>query len=102
MSNRVEIIVLPYQGLSAAQVQQNRSRYGDNGLKPPKRQPWWRQFLAKFADPVVRILIVAAAIAIAVGVVENNYAEGIGIIVAIILATSLAFINEYQASQEFD
>ena len=59
-------------------------------------------FLEKFEDPVIQILSIAATIAIAVGVVEGDYVEGMGIIVAIFLATVLAFINEYKANREFD
>ena len=93
---------LPYQGLTSHQVKVNRQTYGANILTPPKRTPWWMLFLEKFADPVIRILMIAAVIAISVGIIEDEYAEGLGIVVAILLATTLAFINEYKASQEFE
>ncbi|MGH2412984.1 MAG: HAD-IC family P-type ATPase, partial [Microcystaceae cyanobacterium] len=92
----------PYSGLTAQQVKLNRQKYGTNILTPPQRDPWWKLYLAKFADPVIRILIMAAAIAISVGIFEDEYAEALGIILAIFLATTLAFINEYKASQEFE
>ncbi len=90
------------RGLSPAEVEQSRAKHGANVLTPPERDPWWKQFLEKFEDPVIRILMIAAAIAIAVGAVEGRFAEGIGIIVAILLATTLAFVNEYRANREFD
>lgn len=93
---------LPYQGLTSHQVKVNRQQYGANILTPPERTPWWMLFLEKFADPVIRILMIAAVIAISVGMIEGEYAEGLGIVVAILLATTLAFINEYKASQEFE
>ncbi|WP_030006645.1 calcium-translocating P-type ATPase, PMCA-type [Picosynechococcus sp. NKBG042902] len=92
---------LPYAGLTAAQVQANRAEYGANVLTPPQRRPWWQLFLEKFTDPVIRILMIAAAIALAVGVLRGEYAEGLGIIVAILLATVVAFFNEFKANQEF-
>lgn len=46
--------------------------------------------------------MIAAVIALSVGMIEDEYAEGLGIVVAILLATTLAFINEYKASQEFE
>jgi Ca2+-transporting ATPase len=58
--------------------------------------------LEKFADPVIRILCIAAIIAIAAGAVRNEYIEGLGIIIAIVLATTLAFINEYRADRAFE
>lgn len=90
------------RGLTPPQVEASRQNHGSNVMSPPDRIPAWRQFLGKFDDPVIRILIMAAVIAISLGVVDGNYVEGIGIIVAIALATSLAFINEYKANQEFD
>jgi Ca2+-transporting ATPase len=94
--------ILPYTGLTAEQVKRNRQDYGSNILTPPKRDPWWKLYLEKFADPVIRILMMAAVIAITVGWMDGEYVEGLGIIIAILLATTLAFLNEYQASQEFD
>lgn len=89
-------------GLTAASVEISRQTDGTNVLTPSKRDSLWQQFLAKFDDPMIRILMIAAAIAIAVGLYDGSYIEGLGIIFAIILATAVAFINEYKASQEFD
>ena len=93
---------IPYKGLTADEVEKSRAKFGQNVLKPPARIPWWRLYLEKFEDPVIEILCIAAVIAIAVGVVQGDYIEGLGIIVAIFLATTLAFINEYKAGKEFD
>lgn len=90
------------QGLTTEEVANSRETSGSNILTPPPRETWWSQFLSKFDDPVIRILIIAAFLAIIAGIHEGNYAEGIGIIIAILLATTLAFINEYKANQEFD
>ncbi len=46
--------------------------------------------------------MIAAVIALSVGIVKGEFAEGLGIILAILLATILAFLNEYKASQEFE
>ncbi len=63
---------------------------------------WWRLYLEKFKDPVIRILIIAALIATGVGAVHGDYVEGIGILIAILLSTGLAYWNEHQAAKEFD
>jgi len=91
-----------FQGLTDAQVVQNRQQYGANVLTPPRRDPWWKLYLSKFDDPVIRILIIAALIAIGVGAVDGHYVEGLGIIIAVLLATTLAFLNEYNAGRKFD
>ena len=91
-----------YEGLTASQVTIQREIFGDNLISPPLKTPWWKLFLEKFEDPIIRILIIAALVATAVGLVDGNYIEGIGIIVAILLATTLSFLNEYKANKEFD
>ncbi len=91
-----------FPGLTPAGVEANRRAHGHNVLTPPAREPWWKQWLAKFADPVIRILIIAAAIQIGVGFYKGEYIEGLAIVVAILLATTLAFVNEYRAAREFD
>ncbi len=95
-------IHLEFTGLTAKEVEESRKLHGDNLLTPPPKTPWWKLFLEKFEDPIIRILLVAAVIAIMAGMVEGHYTEGIGIIIAVFLATGLAFINEYRAEQEFD
>lgn len=91
-----------FRGLDPSEVEESRRRHGANLLSPPERDPWWKQFLEKFDDPVIRILMIAAVIAIGVGAIHGEYVEGIGIIVAILLATGLAFFNEFKANREFD
>lgn len=94
--------VLALRGLSPVEVLDSRKRYGSNVITPPPKTPWWKLYLEKFEDPIIRILIIAALIAIGVGTIEGNYLEGIGIILAIFLATTLSFLNEFKASKEFD
>lgn len=99
---QIEVRTTPFAGLTPAEVEESRARHGVNVLTPPPRVPWWKLYLEKFEDPVIRILIIAAVITIAVGFVDGHFAEGIGIIIAIFLATTLAFVNEYNATREFD
>jgi Ca2+-transporting ATPase len=90
-----------YAGLTSDEARERLKQYGPNVLTPPADEPWWVLYLEKYHDPVIRILIVAAFIAIVVGAVDGHYAEGVGIIIAILLATTLAFLNEYKAGKEF-
>jgi Ca2+-transporting ATPase len=91
-----------FAGLAAAEVAASRREHGANILTPPARRPWWRLYLGKFDDPVIRILMIAALLAVGIGAVHGEYLEGIGIVVAILLATTLAFVNELRAGREFD
>ena len=56
---------LPYQGLTSAEAENSRLQYGANVLAKPARTPWYRQFAAKFKDPIIRILIVAEFLPVA-------------------------------------
>ncbi|MFT3881380.1 MAG: cation-translocating P-type ATPase [Gemmatales bacterium] len=93
---------LPFTGLNTEQVQQSRTQHGTNVLTPPKRAAWWQLYLEKFNDPVIRILIIAAVIAIAAGAYHSEYIEGVGILIAILLSTFLGFWNEHRANKEFE
>jgi Ca2+-transporting ATPase len=92
---------IPQPGLTSREADELLKVHGPNVLTPPARAPWWALYLEKFEDPVIRILMVAAFVAIVVGFFDGHYAEGLGIIAAIILATTLAFLNEYKAGKEF-
>lgn len=91
-----------FQGLTAAEVEESRKRFGSNVLKPAEREPWWKLYLEKYEDPVIRILLIAAALAILVGSFKGEFFEGIGIVIAVFLAATLAFLNEFQAQKAFD
>ena len=79
-----------FPGLTSPQVEQSRAEYGANVLTPP-RISWWRE------------LIIAAAISFGVGLLEKHISiESTGIVIAILLATGLAFWNESTANAEFD
>ena len=98
-----------YTGLTAREVAQSRSKYGENVLTPPTKAPLWLQFLDKFRDPLIIILLIAGALSILISCYEyfglgdgpTVFFEPVGIFVAIMLATGLSFYFEYQADKEF-
>lgn len=87
-----------YRGLTESEVAASREANGRNLLEMPPGKPAWKLFLEKFRDPVIVILIVAALISMFTGAVI----ESIGILLAVLLATGIAFVNEYRAGKEFD
>lgn len=89
-------------GLTDSEVLQSREKNGVNLLTPPKRPSLWKLYLEKFEDPVVRVLLVAAVFSLIISTIENEYAETIGIIAAILLATGIGFFFEYDANKKFD
>ena len=91
-----------YAGLTDEEVRRSRTEHGINLLTPPKRPSLWKLYLEKFEDPVVRVLLVAALFSLIISIMENEYAETIGIIFAILLATGIGFFFEYDAGKKFD
>lgn len=91
-----------YSGMSNAEVIESRKKFGENILTPPPRTPLWKLFLEKFKDPIIRILLVAAVLSLIISIMHNEYAETIGIFVAIFLATGVGFWFEMDANKKFD
>lgn len=90
------------QGLTAREVVQSRVKHGENVLTPPRRQSMWRLYLEKYNDPMVRILLVAALVSLALAFVKDDYIETLGIIAAVLLATTVGFYFERDAARKFD
>ncbi|EEK16263.1 calcium-translocating P-type ATPase, PMCA-type [Porphyromonas uenonis 60-3] len=98
-----------YTGLTDAQVLESRKEHGANVLTPPQKEPLWRQFLEKFTDPLIIILLIAGGLSVGISCYEyfglgqgaEVFFEPVGIFVAILLATGLAFYFELQADKEF-
>lgn len=91
-----------YSGLNDSAVEDSRKKYGENILTPPSRTPLWKLFLEKFRDPIIRILLVAAALSLVISIMHNEYAETIGIFFAILLATGVGFWFEMDANKKFE
>src|SRR5580704_6274865 len=53
-------------GLTDEAAAASRARFGDNRLTPLPRTPAWRQFLARFDEPLIRILLAAALLKIVI------------------------------------
>jgi len=82
----------PARGLDTASVARSRQRFGGNTLTPLVREPVWRKFLAKFDDPIIRILLAAAMLSMLVDLFRVSAVLGaicFGVLVAAILLLSL-------------
>ncbi|HWQ63468.1 MAG TPA: calcium-translocating P-type ATPase, PMCA-type, partial [Methanospirillum sp.] len=82
---------------------ESRETYGKNEMTPPKRIPVWKQYLDKYQDPIIRILLIAVALSALVAIIEgNSLIDTLGIALAVILSTSIAFFTEFRSNREFD
>ncbi len=97
------------KGLTDDQVLESRRLNGVNILTPPEKESLWSRFLEKFSDPLIVILLIAGILSIGISFYEyfgldegfGVFFEPIGIFIAILLATGLAFIFELKADKEF-
>ena len=89
------------KGLSSQEAADSRRTHGDNVITPPKDDSAWKLFVEKFKDPIIRILLLAAVLSLAIGSVHKDFTESIGIICAIILATCVGFWFEWDAMRRF-
>ena len=89
------------RGLSPNEVAESRRQHGDNVITPPKDDSVWKLLADKFRDPIIRILLLAAVLSLAIGFVHKDFTESIGIICAIILATCVGFWFEWDAMRRF-
>ena len=80
-------------GLNSAEVQSRLATCGPNDAATVKRSPLWRQFLARFRNPLVIILLVASGLSAATGDVTSF------VIVASIVTMSMTldFVQEVRA-----
>ena len=99
-----------YKGLTDAQVFESRQKYGENSLSSVEGEPLWKQFLEKFTDPIIIILLVALVFSFGVSTYEymvhnegfDAFLEPIGILFAVLLATGVAFYFEHKANKQFE
>jgi Ca2+-transporting ATPase len=139
-------------GLDPGAVADSRCRFGANHLTALPREPLWKKFLAKFDEPIIKILLAAALLSMFVELFGDNpvvagvalavvavavaglfvvrrsawvpslmfvsalvlffvglavpphhpSVEGLAVMVAVILATGVAFLSEYRSDREFE
>ncbi|WP_294537822.1 magnesium-translocating P-type ATPase [uncultured Rhodoblastus sp.] len=80
-------------GLSAAQAEARLAAYGPNDAATVKRSPLWLQFLSRFGNPLVIILLVASGLSAATGDIASFV-----IVASIVMASmTLDFVQEVRA-----
>lgn len=83
------------KGLTAAQVESARKRYGPNELTEAPPVPVWRRFLAQFNDLVIWVLVAAALISGLMG----EWADALAIFSIVVMNGMLGFYQEEKAER---
>jgi len=90
------------QGLTEAQVLESRQEHGQNDLPPPEEETFWEKLKDNFSDPLIRILLVALGITMFLALVGYaDWVEGVGIAVAVFLATFVSTYSEFKNESSF-
>ena len=100
-----------HRDLTSDEVEESRKKNGDNTLTPPEKEPIWKKFVEKFGDPIIIILLVAMVLSFGVACYNyfgtddkslSHFLEPLGVLLAVILATGVAFYFELKSEKEFE
>lgn len=86
------------RGLSPAEAARRRRVYGPNELEAARRISPWAILLAQFRNVLVLILLAATALSIVLG----HGTEAVVIIVIVLFAVLLGFLQEYRAERALE
>lgn len=99
-------------GLTSEQAQKSRLQHGSNELTPRPRTSHWKLFLEKFEDPIIIILLIAMVLSLLSACYEYfitktdltgaGFFEPVGVFLAILLSTGIAFYFELKSEKEFE
>jgi Ca2+-transporting ATPase len=90
----------PRAGLGSDEASRRLARHGPNELRAAAPPPTWHRVLAQFRDPLVYLLLLAAAVALTAWLFEGRHAWPIDAIVVtavVLLNAVLGFVHESRA-----
>ena len=85
-------------GLSEEKSTERLHTFGFNEITETIKEPAWKKLLGQFANLLIMILIIAAIISALMG----DIIEAVSIVVIVLLAGILGFIQEYQAQKAIE
>lgn len=95
MSHSTAVTPAPPRGLSSAEAARLLRQYGSNQLADIHRRPVVVQYLSRFANPLVVILMLAAGLSFYFGDTASFFI----IVVIVLVSTTLDFANSYRSAR---
>lgn len=91
-------------GLTAAEAQSRLASVGPNKLDEEEKTPMWKRFFEQMGDPMVIMLLAAAAISVITGFIqgEPEWADAAIILSVVILNSVLGVIQEAKSEQALE
>ncbi|MBR1805922.1 MAG: calcium-translocating P-type ATPase, PMCA-type [Selenomonadaceae bacterium] len=89
-------------GLTDAQVQEAKAKFGDNSITEQAREGFWDKLKGNFDDPIIKILIFALCLNVFFAFMgKAEWYESVGIAIAVLLATFVSTFSEYKNESAF-
>jgi Ca2+-transporting ATPase len=85
-------------GLSNEEADKRIQKYGKNQFTPPPKESVFSKIFDNLKEPLIIILMVSGFISILMG----HFLDGIGIFAAVLIATSIAVIQEGRSDKAFE
>jgi len=89
-------------GLNSAEVLASRALHGANTLARKKKKSIVKSFFANFADPMLKVLMIALGIQIVFVFNSGEWLETFGIAIALLVAVTVATVSEYGSERAFE
>lgn len=103
-----ELKVDKNKGLTKEQIIENRKKYGYNEFSPPEKESFFTRLIDNLKEPMILILLVATFISLASNIYlyyigeHSEFIESIGILLAVILSTTIAITMEGKSQKAFE
>ena len=99
VKDTLESVKSTQEGLSATEAEKRMAEYGPNKLKEAEKPSIFQRFIEQLKDPMLIILMIAAAVSAVTGMVsgEGEWTEVIIIVTVVLLNAILGVIQESKA-----
>ena len=82
-------------GVSGKDVAARQKLYGLNELEKEEDEAMWRKFIDQFKDPLIGLLVASSVVSCSL----RQYEDAISIMCAVIIVSTVAFVQEYRSEQ---
>lgn len=90
------------KGLTSEQAERSQIEHGSNRMTRKKSKSFFRSFAENLGDPVIRVLIISLIVNIVFTIHNIDWFETGGILIAIILATTISTVSEHTSRAAFE